>query len=62
MMQNELKHLLALQRVKGIGNITKRILLEEYGSAQAVFEEIKSLKQSPFAKRRLLVDLINFNK
>lgn len=62
-MASDIKHWLALGRVKGIGNITCKALLDEFNDSEAVFEApLKRLEQVPGISKKTALSIKNFNE
>lgn len=57
----EEKYLLALIRVPQIGLINKKTMLENFGSAQRIFEEIDLYEHSPFYNKKIIRVIKQFN-
>lgn len=57
----ELKYLIAFSRIQGLGLIQKKILLEEFGSAKFLFEELKDIS-TVFIKRNVIQKILQFNE
>lgn len=62
-MPSEIKYWLALGKVKGIGNITCKALIDEFNDPKAVFEApLKRLEQTPGIGRKLSQAIKGFNE
>src|SRR3989344_1825304 len=62
-MPSEIKYWLALGRVKGIGNLTYKALVDKFHEPETVFEApLKRLEQTPGIGRKLSQAIKGFNE
>lgn len=56
-MNEDLRYTIALMSIKGVGSIRARLLIESFGSAQAVFEaKSRELERVPYVGQNLLAE------